>query len=69
MMFSERFRRLVVMFFRMSGMRMCEDRVMRSLFVCAVFVMLGRLAMVSGGFFAMFGGGGMMFGGFLGVRH
>jgi hypothetical protein len=68
-MFSEHFRRFVVMFFRTFGMRMGEDRVMRSLFVLAVFVMLRRLAMVFGGFFVMFSGGGMMLGGFLGVRH
>ena len=68
-MFGVGFRRFVVMFFRVSGMRMRDDCMMRGLFMFAVFVAPGRFPMMLGGLFVMFGGGGMMLGDFLGVRH
>ncbi len=68
-MLGERFRRFVVMFFSVLGVRMRENRVMRSLLVVALFMMLGRFPVVVGGFFVMLGGGGMMFDGFLGMGH
>jgi hypothetical protein len=67
--FSVRFRRFVVMFFCVFGMRMRDDRMMRGLFMFAMFVVFGRFPMMFGGFLVMFGGGGMMLGDFLGVRH
>jgi hypothetical protein len=67
--FGERFRRFVVMFFRVFGVRMRENRMMRSLLVLAIFMVLGRCPMVFGGFFVMLSGGGMMLDSFLGVRH
>jgi hypothetical protein len=42
---------------------------MRSLFMIAMFVVLGRLPMMFGGFFVMLSGGGVVLSGVLGVRH
>lgn len=69
MVFGNHFGGFVVVLFRVPGMSVRENRMMRSLFVLTMFKVLGRLLMVLGGFLVMFGGGGMKLGGFLGVRH
>ncbi len=67
--FGDRFSGFVVMLFRVLGMGVRENRMMRRLFVFTMLKALGCLVMVLGGFLVMFGGGGVMLGGFFGVRH